>query len=92
MSGLMNSKIQNIGDGEERDSNLLPKTTSQPIAPNFVLEMIYCNCKSSCNKLCSCVKSNINCSNLCGTCNGISFNNASPDVDSVELEDEEESS
>ena len=72
--------------GWARKNNLLsPLTTSQSIAPDFILTMIYCSCKAGCNKLCSCRKTNMFCSSLCANCSGISCCNSG-----VQLEDDEE--
>lgn len=54
---------------------LAPVTMEKPIAPKFILKMIFCNCKTDCGKLCSCRKSGLNCSNLCGQCQGNSCSN-----------------
>ena len=50
-----------LNNGEEatecgwskKTDTLVPKTMSNAVAPEFVLKMIYCNCKSGCNKLCT---------------------------------------
>lgn len=54
---------------------LTPVTAEKAIAPEFILKMIFCNCKTDCGKLCSCRKSGLNCSNLCGQCQGNSCSN-----------------
>lgn len=54
---------------------LRPIAMDSEVAPDFILKMIFCNCKSGCKKICSCKKANIFCSNLCGNCNGNSCEN-----------------
>lgn len=77
--------LRNILNPEEcgwikKENVLLPQTTFNPIAPDFILKMIYCDCKADCTKFYSCKKSGIFCSNLCGKCNGNACSNI-PDVE-----------
>lgn len=62
----------------------------QEVSPEFILKMIFCNCKTSCTKQCSCKKSSIFCSNLCGFCQGNSCDNI-PELNPMnDIEPEEE--
>ncbi|GFO02494.1 hypothetical protein PoB_002899900 [Plakobranchus ocellatus] len=49
-----------------------PCTTDLPPAPELLLKMIRCNCKSDCrSKRCTCRKHGLECSLACGQCKGI---------------------
>lgn len=66
---------------------LHPIQTDKPIAPEFILKLIFCNCKTDCRKLCSCRRANLNCSNLCGQCQGNSCSNCFEEHEDALLED-----
>lgn len=83
---LNNEKDATHWGWNKKTDMLVPKTMSKAVAPDFVLKMIYCNCKSGCNKLCTCLKSNMPCSSLCGNCNGISCDNKQMSVDEEQIE------
>lgn len=51
---------------------LIPNQGVVDVAPRFVLDLIFCNCKkSSCQTLCSCKKVGLKCTAQCGHCCGI---------------------
>ncbi|GFR77728.1 hypothetical protein ElyMa_002244800 [Elysia marginata] len=58
-----------------------PCTTDLPPAPELLLKMIRCNCKSDCrSKRCTCRKHGLECSLACAECEGIScLNSPSPE-------------
>ncbi|GFS25687.1 hypothetical protein ElyMa_007033100 [Elysia marginata] len=56
-----------------------PCTTDLPPAPELLLKMIRCNCKSDCRpKRCPCRKHGLECSLACAECKGISCLNSPP--------------
>lgn len=68
-------------------SNLVPNGGVGEVAPKFVLEMIFCNCKKSeCLTLCSCKKFGLRCTAQCGNCCGLSCLNKKNDEDFSEIE------
>ena len=72
-----------------RKENLFPIEMSQRLAPDFLLEIINCNCKSDCDtKRCGCRINDLNCSGGCGGCRGINCSNAPP-ITLTDLQDDE---
>ena len=64
---------------KEKYGQLLPIPTDQPPAPDYLTEVIRCNCKSGCNTLrCNCKKHGMDCSSICGDYKGISCINSTP--------------
>lgn len=56
---------------------LVPTKTHLPPAPEELLNIIRCNCKSSCeSKRCNCKRHGIVCSMSCGECRGTSCSNS----------------
>ena len=56
-------------------SNLTPIMTNKDVAPQDLLEMIRCSCKTGCSTMrCSCRKAGLDCSPACGECRGIRTN------------------
>ncbi|KAK6167815.1 hypothetical protein SNE40_021754 [Patella caerulea] len=48
------------------DMKLQPKTTDLPSAPEAIVEMVRCQCKSNCtSNRCSCKRKNLPCTDLC---------------------------
>lgn len=71
------------------NGQLMPVKTDRPPAPEKLLLVSKCNCRSGCNtQRCSCKKHNIECSSLCGHCKGLTCSN-SPVPDFVLDEDDE---
>lgn len=52
------------------ENALLPVPTTLPPAPDHLLNLISCNCKSTCGKNCDCVRAGLQCSLMCGHCRG----------------------
>ena len=65
----------------KKNGTLYPFPTDKPIAPNKLLEMISCGCKSGCNKNCSCKKVSLHCSNMCKECHGRTCSNVPKEMD-----------
>lgn len=67
----------------------LPVYTLDPVAPDDLLNLIYCNCKGNCGNRCTCRKAALPCSHICGNCLGTScsncpeFNNDTEEVGAV---------
>lgn len=59
------------------NGNLVPVTTSEPAVPEDILNLISCNCKSTCRNACGCRRLGLLCTILCGRCQGVSCENAS---------------
>lgn len=71
---------------KQQNNTLKPVTTDKAIAPDFILKLVFCNCKTDCRNLCSCRKATMNCSSLCGQCQGNSCSNIYKEEDSLEDE------
>ena len=53
------------------DNNLQPITTDQPPAPDDLLKIIRCKCKTECKSaLCSCRRNGLKCVTACAVCHG----------------------
>ena len=46
-----------------------------PPIPEFTLQIVACNSNKQCTKVCSCQKSNIFCTNMCGHCPSLNYVN-----------------
>ena len=56
---------------------LQPKMTDLPPAPESLLKVIRCNCKTDCNtRRCTCKKLGLDCTPACGECKGVSCTNS----------------
>ncbi|KAK6191116.1 hypothetical protein SNE40_002860 [Patella caerulea] len=54
---------------------LVPVLTDLPPAPQELLDIVRCNCKSGCNTArCTCLKNGLECSMACGDCKGVCEN------------------
>jgi len=72
-------------DGKE----LVPVTTDQAIAPDDIMNIIRCSCKTDCSSLqCSCRKNNLKCVSACGNCHGIDCTNVEPLCYNAESDDD----
>lgn len=68
-------------------SKLLPVTTDLPPAPEHLMKVVRCQCKTGCDtKQCSCRKHGLECTPSCGECKGVSCSNAQviTDTDATE--------
>lgn len=76
--------------GWKIESELLqPITMTQPPAPENLLKMIFCSCKTGCGPACGCRKSGLHCSPACSQCKGNSCLNATPVISMNEIENED---
>jgi hypothetical protein len=72
-----------------KNGNLQPVLTRQAPAPEKLLTLISCNCKSGCEQSCGCKKAGLICTVLCGHCHGNGCSNSdSPIVCESEMEGE----
>jgi hypothetical protein len=66
--------------------NYIPVMTEKKPAPQSLLQIIHCKCKSGCDTArCTCRKNGMPCTLACGECMGTSCNNSEP----TSLEEEE---
>lgn len=69
-----------------KENSLNPiKMVNQP-APQELLKMIFCNCKSGCGAACGCRRVGLLCNATCGTCSGDNCQNSPPIIDEEEEE------
>ena len=63
-----------------------PVPTTDPIAPDYLLKLVSCNCAGDCGTLrCCCKKQGVKCISACGNCHGNSCQNINqPDDNSSE--------
>lgn len=55
-----------------KDRKMLPIYTHKAPAPENMLKIIKCGCKTDCNnQRCTCQKYNLKCSSMCGECRGM---------------------
>ena len=75
-------------------NSFVPVRCSQPPAPKAVLELVKCGCKKGCSGNCSCIKSKIQCTELCGcinyTCSNKMIEQETSDIDLDDSADEAE--
>ena len=61
----------------EAHGRLEPQLTDLPAAPENLLSVIRCNCKTDCSsRRCSCKKHGLDCSSACGECRGVGCSNS----------------
>lgn len=61
----------------QAQDRLEPKTTDLPAAPEALLKVVRCNCKTDCNtRRCTCKKHGLDCSGACGECRGVGCTNS----------------
>lgn len=67
------------------NGKLVPKQTELPAAPQSLLELVRCSCKTGCNDLrCGCRKQGLSCSLSCTACRGVCANSDNVEEDSDE--------
>ena len=73
----------------KKDGKFLPVKTDVPPAPNYLLEVIHCNCKTGCSTLkCTCRRHGLEYTFACGDCKGSSCSNAvDPQVNEAESDE-----
>ncbi|KAK4883812.1 hypothetical protein RN001_000083 [Aquatica leii] len=59
----------------EASDMLIPVPSTIPLAPNELLHLITCNCKTDCIRGCNCRKADLTCFQLCGRCRGTACKN-----------------
>uniref|UniRef100_UPI00358E3900 uncharacterized protein n=1 Tax=Myxine glutinosa TaxID=7769 RepID=UPI00358E3900 len=58
------------------DQGYAPVPTTDPIAPDYLLKFVCCNCEGECSTLrCCCKKQGVKCISACGNCHGNSCQN-----------------
>ncbi|GFY03960.1 hypothetical protein TNCV_1197391 [Trichonephila clavipes] len=62
--------------------------TQRP-APESLLKIIFCACKTGCGTSCGCRKIGLNCTAACLECNGDSCTNPSPTIYINEIDDDD---
>ncbi|KAK9878611.1 hypothetical protein WA026_022872 [Henosepilachna vigintioctopunctata] len=69
---------------------LIPQTMTQRPAPESLLKIIFCACKTGCGASCGCKKSGLNCTAACLEYNGDSYTNPLPTIYINEIDDNNE--
>ena len=65
-----------------QDGILCPVYTDREVAPDAVLNIVSCGCKTNCGKRCSCRKAGLYCTAMCSSCHGQTcLNICDPDGD-----------
>ena len=76
--------------GWEKSTTLNPILMKQQPAPDEILNMIFCTCKSGCIKdTCTCRKSGLQCSNICKSCSTDTCKNFPITIGESEIEFED---
>lgn len=70
-------KIGHIKQNGGLRQTLTPISSSKPFAPDDLLHLVSCSCKTSCANFCGCRKVGLHCSAMCEHCNGLSCSNSS---------------
>merc|ERR1712026_289847 len=64
------------------DQGYTPVPSTDPIAPDYLLKFVGCNCEGDCSTLrCCCKKQGVMCISACGKCHGNSCQNVNKQVD-----------
>ena len=67
---------------KRENGRLKPITTLREPAPEKLLKIVSCNCKSGCEYLkCECRKNGLHCSSMCGYCTGHGCSNRTPTIE-----------
>ena len=79
----------NFGYYKNTDGQILPVTTKVLPAPQAIIELVRCKCKTDCSTLrCSCRKNNLPCTELCSGCANDEDSNIGNDTDSDDDDNE----
>lgn len=66
--------------------------TTQPAAPQFLIDLVKCSCKTGCiSNHCSCRANNLTCTEMCENCD-VNCENTIDDINTVETESESDTS
>lgn len=61
---------------KQGEKGYAPVPTTDPIAPDYLLKFVSCNCAGDCDTLrCCCKKQGVKCISVCGNCHGNSCQN-----------------
>ena len=71
-------------------NTLTPVTSSKIFAPDDILQLVSCNCKSTCCNYCGCRKLGLLCTAMCENCNGLSCGNSYALTEDSEEENDDE--
>ena len=69
------------------NGDLLPTLTSKAAAPDKLLNLISCKCKTGCERACGCKKAGLHCTVLCSVCHGNGCSNSAPYLDDSDIDD-----
>ncbi|KAK4886978.1 hypothetical protein RN001_003249 [Aquatica leii] len=87
-----NDTIKPINWGwPEASDVLIPVPSTTPPAPDELLHLITCNCKTDYIRGCECRKAGLACSQLCGRCRGTACKNHALEEEGSEDEEREQS-
>ena len=64
------------------NDSLIPIMSTKQVAPDVLLNMISCGCKTGCTNSCGCRKIGMQCSAMCNTCQGQTCTNSPSNIDS----------
>ena len=78
-SGLARSWSLQTGGGGVYMDTLIPVPTDQPTAPERLLYLVSCKCKTGCSRGCGCRRVGALCSPMCTNCMGITCTNTGRD-------------
>jgi hypothetical protein len=69
------------------ENNVIPVTSMKAAAPERLLRLIACNCKSGCERSCECKRAGLQCNAMCGYCTGHGCSNRVVVEDDTEDDD-----
>lgn len=69
-------RYENVKENGRTKKALRPVPSTKPFAPDDLLHLLSCNCKTPCGPYCRCRKSGFKCSVMCTNCNGLSCLNS----------------
>lgn len=77
---------------ERVNGTLKPVMTDMPPAPDFLLKVVRCNCKTTSantcgTMLCKCRKNGLTCVQACGDCRGVSCQNGRTETETIDDND-----
>lgn len=80
MQSWMDNKLppENWGWKKNNENLLMPVTMTQRPAPDNLLEMIFCGCKTGCGAAWGCRKAGLFCTIACAVCSGQDCTNCTP--------------